>query len=188
MQPKNLSVHNLCTNTPPPQGTDKLLGLGLKYCVANPKPIQNTKQCLLKLAYKIRTKQYLLQNESKSSDIYIPQIYVKLKGWNPPPAPLDIENCITDFERNLQDAIKSNKKLKHNYNNLTPPQQQTLNLLKNNNEFIIMPTDKNLGPAIMNREEYIQLCLSHHLLTPHYIQLTKTMALDRIASTKKHPN
>jgi hypothetical protein len=47
-----------------------------------------------------------------------------------------------------------------------------------------MPTDKNLGPAIMNHEDYIKLCLSHHLLTPHYTQLDKAVALNRIASTK----
>jgi hypothetical protein len=184
LQPKNLAVHNLCTNTPPPQGTDKLLGLGLKYCVATPKPTPNIKQCLLKLAYKIRTKQHLLQNKDNTSETYIPQIYVKLKGWNPPPALLDIENRITDFEKNLQNAIKSNKNSKYNSTNLTPSQHHTLQQLKTNKELIIMPTDKNLGPAIMNHDEYIQLCLSHHLLTPHYIQLSKPIAIERLSSTK----
>ncbi len=185
MQPKNLSVHNLCTHTQPPQGTDKLLGLGLKYCVTPSKPTQDIKYCLQKLAYKIRTKQYLTHNNHQSSDSYIPQIYIKLKGWNPPPATLTIENQITEFENKLQDAVNSNRNQNIKSTNLTPPQRQTLQLLKNNTEFIIMPTDKNLGPAIMNREDYIQLCLSHHLLTPQYIQLPKTTALNRISNTKK---
>ncbi len=73
---------------------NKLRGLGLKYCVATPKLAQNIKQCLLKLAYKIRTKQYLLQHNSKSSGAYIPQIYIR----NPPSTSLDIKNRITDFD------------------------------------------------------------------------------------------
>lgn len=42
---------------------------------------------------------------------YMPQIYVKLKGWNPPPASLTIENQLTIFEQQLKNNINiSNKK------------------------------------------------------------------------------
>jgi len=37
-QPKNLTMLNLCNDIQPPIGTQNLLGLGLKYCVAPPKP------------------------------------------------------------------------------------------------------------------------------------------------------
>jgi len=62
LQPKNLAMHNLCQGTQPPLGTKNLLGLGLKFCLAPPNPIPNIKDTLLKLAYKIRTKQYLDTN------------------------------------------------------------------------------------------------------------------------------
>jgi hypothetical protein len=130
------------------------------------------------MAYKIRTKHYLTQNNTNNKNnvdnasSYISQIYVKLQGWNPPPAPITVENRLTDFEKLLEKAIQKNKKRrKINATNLTQSQQKTLYTLKHNNDFIIMPTDKNLGPAIMNRDDYIKQCLTEHLLTPHYKQL-----------------
>jgi hypothetical protein len=56
-----------------------------------------------------------------------------------------------------------------------------MNLLRENEEFLIMPTNKNLGPAIMNHDEYIKQCLSDHLLAPNYIQLTEKEALGKIS-------
>ena len=35
-QPRNQAFHNLCTTTQPPTGANKLLGLGLNYCVPTP--------------------------------------------------------------------------------------------------------------------------------------------------------
>jgi hypothetical protein len=85
-------VHNLCTHTQPPPGFKSLLGLGLKYCIATPNYTPDIKKYLLKMAYNIRTKQYLLKNNPSPSGTYIPQIYVKLKDWNPPPASTEIES------------------------------------------------------------------------------------------------
>lgn len=190
LQPKNLSVHNLCKDNPPPLGTKNLLGLGLKFCLATPKANPNIKQCLRQMAYKIRTKHYLTQNNTNNKNnidnasSYIPQIYVKLQGWNPPPTSITVENRLTDFEKLLETAIQNNKRRKSNATNLTQSQQKTLNTLKHNFDFIIMPTDKNLGPAIMNRDDYIEQCLTEHLLTPHYKQLCKTTAMEKLNSIK----
>jgi len=86
LQPKNLSFHNLCTDTQVPPSTKNLLGLCLKFCIASSKTTPNIEQCLQILAYKIRTRQYLIQNNNNNTSPYIPQIYIKLKGWYPPPA------------------------------------------------------------------------------------------------------
>ena len=137
------------------------------------------------MAYKIRTKQYLLQNNNKNATPYIPQIYVKLKGWYPPPAPIDIENKLTTFEKLLKQTIHEKQKRTPNFNNLTITQRRTLEALKNNKEFIILPTDKNLGPAIMNRDNYIKQCLTEHLLTHNYKKLPNIIAMNMITSTKK---
>jgi len=95
------------------------------------------------MAYKIRTKQYLLEQNNREPDKYITQIYVKLKGWNSPPATIDVENRIMDFEKQIRVATEFNKIQKFNFLNLTHPQQQALKSLKHNKTFIIMPTDKN---------------------------------------------
>jgi hypothetical protein len=76
-------MHNLCRGTQPPIGTKNLLGLGIKFCVVSPKPTFSIKECVKKLAYRIRTKQYLLSNKKPTNTKYIPQIYKKLKTGNP---------------------------------------------------------------------------------------------------------
>jgi hypothetical protein len=59
------------------------------------------------MAYKIRTKQYLKQFDKNNTTPYIPQIYIKVQGWNPPPASLTIENRLTDFEKLLTKTVHS---------------------------------------------------------------------------------
>jgi hypothetical protein len=49
--------------------------------------------------------------------------------------------------------------------------------LEGNKDFIILPTDKNLGPAIMERATYKRRCLQDHLLDCNsYKQLTPAEA------------
>jgi len=59
------------------------------------------------MAYAIRT-QYNLQTIDKPNNSdYIKQIYIKNKSWNPEPAPLDIEDKITHFEKQLKNQQKT---------------------------------------------------------------------------------
>jgi hypothetical protein len=175
----------LCQTTQPPAGTKNLLGLGLKYCVVPPKASPDIKKCMLKLAYRIRTKHHLITSNKPQNQSYNPQIYVKLKGWNPPPAPLTTEECMTNFEKKLKEAIKINNHRRDTFTSLTPNQKTTLNTLKHSKEFIIIPTDKNLGPAIINRDAYITQVLQEHLLNPTYLQLSPEIATCRIGQTKQ---
>jgi hypothetical protein len=97
------------SNSRIPQGTRQLLGLNLKYCLASSQLQNIINTTVQKMAYAIRTK-YNLQALNKEDDSdYIKQIYIKNKTWNPEPAPLHIEDKITDFE----------KLLKHQQNNLS---------------------------------------------------------------------
>jgi len=61
-----------------------------------------------------------------------------------------------------------------------------LSYLKQHQEFIILPTDKNLGPAILNRKDYIRKVLNEHLLTPAYTQLQTHLANNRIVDTQNN--
>jgi len=180
-----LAVHNLCHNPQPPCGAKNLLSLGLKFCIVPPKASPNIKECMRKLAYRIRTKNYLLDNNTRHREDYIPQLYVKLKNWNPPPAPLITEERMTLFEKRLHDASRLNFCQKHYFTSLTPSQKQTLNEFKNSKEFIVIPTDKNLGPAVLNRDDYISQVLKEHLLTPAYQQLDCNSANHLILQTKE---
>jgi hypothetical protein len=109
---------------------------------------------------------------------------VKLKGWNPPPATSNTKHRMTEFEKKLKKVVNHNNKKTKHASNLTYNQQQTLIKLRNDDNIIIMPTAKNLGPAVMNRNQYIEQCLTKHLITPQYSQLTKKTALTRIELTK----
>jgi len=104
----------------------------------------------------------------------------------PPPANITIENKITEFEKqlkSLQTKVKEkNKKINHFY--LTKPQLQTLQTLKNNKEFTIKPSDKNLGPVIMNTDDYVKMVLTQHLLTTDYQQLTPEVAKSHLENMK----
>jgi hypothetical protein len=112
-------------------------------------------------------------------------LYVKLKNWHPPPASLIIENKLTDFEKQLRQAVDSNNNKTQPYTNLTPLQKTTLRDLKHSTEFIIIPTDKNLGPSILNRDAYITQVLPEHLLSKTYLQLSEQTAHDRLAESKQ---
>jgi len=97
--------------------------------------------------------------------------------WNPSPAPLNIEEKITELEKSLsaQLNILSLKHSNSNLCNLTYSQLLTLHSLKNNPSLTKKPTDKNLGPTIMETQQYIQVLLEH-LLTDDYMLLSTNTA------------
>jgi hypothetical protein len=138
------------------------------------------------MAYDIRTKYYLEQHGIASNVDYIKELYVKNKYWSPPPASISIKDKLTQFEKllkqshnNLQENLKGKS-----LSNLTKLQSKTLYALKNDKEIIIKPTDKNLGPAVLDLDKYIKQILLEHLLTNDYKQLTKEIALQKMDNIK----
>jgi hypothetical protein len=107
------------------------------------------------MAYNIRIMYHLKECGVIDNTDYIKQIYIKNKTWIPPPAPMLIDDKITEFEKTLhvehQTQVTKTSRLNLKY--LTIPQQQTLALLKGNASFTTKPT--NLGPAIMDTSSYI---------------------------------
>jgi hypothetical protein len=144
------------------------------------------------MAHSIRTKfqlQSLGLTEDSNSN-YNKQIYIKNRNWHPNPAPSPIEDQITNFDKALRQQLQTLilKHKKTNLRNLTRPQSLTLRRLKENKSFVIKPTDKNLGPAIMDTETYVKQVLTEHLLTKDYKKLTKESAriqLDNIKAQLK---
>jgi len=55
------------------------------------------------MARSIRTRYYLKELNIDNSADYEKQIYLKNKGWHPPPAPLHIEDKLTMFEKTLKE-------------------------------------------------------------------------------------
>jgi len=92
---------------------------------------------------------------------------------------------MTVFEKKIKKASRINNLQTHTFTSLTPNQKLTLNELKKSTEIIIMPTDKNLGPAILNRDKYIKQVLTEHLLTPSYLKMTSNLATPQNSHTKQ---
>jgi hypothetical protein len=123
---------------------------------------------------------HLLQSSGGNPDShYEKQIYIKNTNWHPPPAPLTIENKITEFEKVLKDKQHhlETKYTKRNLSNLTPFQTKILLQLRQNTNIVIKPSDKNLGPAVLDTSRYITQVLEEHLLTKDYRQLSREDAL-----------
>ncbi|MFN9979836.1 MAG: hypothetical protein ACK53Y_07980, partial [bacterium] len=68
--------------------------------------------------------------------------------------------------------------------NLTPLQSNALIALMSNKNITIKPTDKNLGPAVLDTKQYIGQTLQEHLLTPSYRQLSHQEAINIMETTK----
>jgi len=185
-QPHNLTYHNLCTINKIPPGTKQLLGFNLKYCLSTKHLHQDINKTVLKMAYSIKTLYHRKELGINKDNHYEKQIYMKNRLWNPPPAPLLLEDKLTDFDKEAkakQEGLLT-KVQKRNLSNLTPLQANSLRHLQDNKNLLIKPTDKNLGPAIMDTVSYIKQVLKEHLLTPTYEQLTHIEARSKMDTIK----
>ena len=76
------------------------------------------------------------------------------------------------------------KKRRRRENNLLPYQKLTLQALCQRHDILIVQCDKNLGPAIIDTINYIELAFKNHLLTDAYKQLTEegaTLHMKRVS-------
>jgi hypothetical protein len=146
----------------------------------------NINNAVQKMAYSIRTRCFLMEHGNSNKSNYIKQIYIRNPNWNPPPAPIRIEDSITNFEKLLKASHYklSRKHHKVNLSKLTTLQSQALKLLRQNKQLIIKPTDKNLGPALLDLDTYIIQVLQEHLLTKDYAQLSHHEANNKIETLK----
>ena len=152
-QPTNLAYHNLCTLHQPPSNVGQLLGLKLKYCVTPPTPKPNLQATVGKLFHSVRTQNMLVQREVKSTQ-FITQLYKPNPFYSPPLATDEIEYNLSKFDSLLDKAASDlHTKCK---NNLTPTQYHLLQELTGNPDYIILLSDKNLRPEILNREVYME--------------------------------
>jgi hypothetical protein len=92
--------------------------------------------------------------------------FVQNTNCDPPPTSFAVEEKTLNSRKNLKQL-----KIK-NIKNFTPLQTKTLKALQDNTNYIIKPSDKSLGPAILDTNEYISLVLNEHLLSKNYQQLS----------------
>ena len=82
-------------------------------------------------------------------------MYVHSK-WMPPHwtiPPVALEEQLSRFSKEMGTLFKTRK----GKTNLLPHQQRALSTLHQQDTFLIVPCDKNLGPAIIERHDYLKL-------------------------------
>jgi hypothetical protein len=123
------------------------------------------------------------KNLDNDSD-YDPKLYIPSIGFEPPQANQAIENALQDFTTALKRLIQANRqRRRHNLPASTRGVIAQIGL--DNKKFIVTFTDKNLGPAILERATYKKRCLQDHLLDQAtYLQLTQTQAEAKVQSAQ----
>jgi hypothetical protein len=179
-QPSNLAYHNLCTTKQPSADVGQLLGLNLKYCVASKSPKPDLKHTIGRLNRSVRTQNMLLQKKVKNQP-FIQQLYKQSTAYIPPLATDQLEYQLEKFEEKLEAA--SAKLPRASKSNLTYSQQKILQSLKKDKDYIILPSDKNLGPAIMNRSTYKERVLTEHLTSEAYRHIPQDQATALLKKT-----
>ena len=171
-EPNNLAFHNI---TPPstyiPPGLKRLLGLNLNFCPTPPvhNYLKQLQQSFHDFARSVRI-HHFFRNNNSSSNNYNKKLYVPNKTWKPPNASENIENTLLKIQQNINNIQQP----KRTNNNLTQQQRQLIHLLKQNQNLMVIPTDKNLGPALLTHQQYLDLCNEH--LKSNIYQLTSKSA------------
>lgn len=142
------------------------LGLGLKFCVTNPQAPLKATDTITRLRKDVQRKIFFRYQEKDSQDEYIPKLHIP-SSWE-----VDIfhqnqqaNELINLFKTAIETARRN--KPRRRRNNLTTFQQKTLAFLKDNPEFVVFMCDKNFGPAVIERWQYIERALKDHLMKPN---------------------
>lgn len=155
---KNKEIWNLCRpNTKLPDGVEDILGLNLNFGINfKPKLDEHTID-FTRLRRSIRLR--FIPFESKQE--YNPKLYIPKSGYVSP-APKEIETAIDNFEAACKTAFSNSRRRPH-HPNVTKTQVQLLRALRKERRFIAIATDKNLGPAILELDQYIERAFLDHL-------------------------
>ena len=96
-------------------------------------------------------------------------------------------DCSGGTPSRYSSALNKLFKTRNGKTNLLPHQHQALRTLQQQQMFLIVPCDKNLGPAIIERHDYLKIAMRDHLSdTTTYKSLT-TSEIDLYSSDiKKH--
>ena len=120
-------------------------------------------------------------NEGTTS--YESKLYVRSK-WTPPHwtiPPAALEERLSRFSTALNKLFKTRK----GKTNLLPHQHRALRMLQQQQMFLIIPCDKNLGPAIIERHDYLKIVMRDHLSDTTTYKSLSTSEIDRYSSEIK---
>ena len=181
-----MTYHNLCTNPEiqPPPGIEELLGLGLKFCIQEQRPSDTElKEGLERFERDIRIK-YTMAGKSENPD-YNKKIYIK-SNWEPDDGNDKLEEGLQNFRRAILQCREETNNNTSTATNLATFQQHLMKSLQDNPKIIVLETDKNLGPAVMGRRDYIKCIMDEHLGDETtYMKISERHAINRLNAIRK---
>ena len=184
-RPSNMAFHDFTKRHKPQKNLRSLLELGLKFI---PTPsLTNCWSRLKKLSYDRQFRSVHLRFHfagkppSEGTTTYDPKIFVH-STWKPPHwtiPPVALEERLSRFASALNELFKTRK----GKTILLPHQHRALRTLQQQQQtFLVVPYDKNLGPPIIECHDYLKIAMRDHLSdTTTYKSLT-TSEIDRYSS------
>lgn len=187
-RPTHLAFHDLTSYIKPPPGLPKLLGLGQKFIPTprwSPTWAQIEAPTYNQFDRDLRVKAFCIGHMDRPAPIpeelyepgreaelaqaiatqpkedYNPRMYIKSQ-WKPPPhmVPKELDRRLKHFQASLKSKFSRRRRGK---SNLLPHQRRTLCWLRQQHDLMVVQCDKNLGPAVIERAEYIKLAFRDHL-------------------------
>lgn len=115
-----------------------------------------------------------------NEDYNLSQLFLH-SDWEPDPGtvPIEFQACISYFLKCLAAQFQRHQATL----NLTPFQQYLLARLVDLVDYQVFPSDKNIGPCILERPEYINRVLLHLADTMTYERLLPDKAASQVSKT-----
>ena len=110
-------------------------------------------------------------------------MYIHSK-WTPPHwtiPPVALKERLSRFSKEMGTLFKTRK----GKTNLLPHQQHALSTIQQQDIFLIVLCDKNLGPAIIERHDYLKIAMRDHLNDTTPYKLLNPSEIKRSATTVK---
>jgi hypothetical protein len=178
-RPRNMACHNLLRENPMPVGITSLLGLGLNYCVKPTSTNNTTEETYNRMKGTVR-RLYAMKDE-ENNDNYIKKLYLK-SDYEFGEAPQEIERAMNAFQQAMEAKKRDlqRRRRKRPRRNINHTSWELIQLLRDNDTYIVVHGDKNLGPCIIDRKYYIYRgCMEHLGNERNYKPLTEEGARNR---------
>ena len=145
--PRNSEIHNF-SNVNLTERQSRVLGMGLKFRPSLKPPTAAEFDLQIKDFCRGVRLQALFADQPQDAN-FNPRLYVPT-GWNPPRQDPELEDKLFHLRETLQRNISECKP--YWKDNLTRQDRTELKDLKSNQAVRVLPTDKNLGPALMSTD------------------------------------
>jgi hypothetical protein len=160
-----MAFHDLTTSSTPPRNLRTLLGQGLKfiptpYRTSRPSDLLQDRMGVTNIERSLRLACFFLAHPP-SRNSYNPRMCVT-SDWTPPEKyfPKILSRRLLQFKIRLHRLFEKPTRV---ISNLSLPHRYALQYLRSQNDYLVVHCDKNLGPALIERDKYIRLAVSDHL-------------------------